>query len=106
MNSLEKKNLLMHYHISGGRVPTDLGYRVYVDSFGDILKHSEIKKDEIEKKLDSSSENTEQLLEATAYMLSKMSNMYSVVMLHDNDSSILKNIEIVNINSDSRLMMI
>ena len=106
MNSLEKKNLLMHYHISGGRVPTDLGYRVYVDSFGDILNHNEIKKDEIEKKLDSSSENTEQLLEATAYMLSKMSNMYSVVMLHDNDSSILKNIEIVNINSDSRLMMI
>ena len=48
MNSLEKKNLLMHYHISGGRVPTDLGYRVYVDSLGDILKHSEIKKDEIE----------------------------------------------------------
>ena len=39
----------MHYHISGGRVPTDLGYRVYVDSFDDILNHNQIKKDEIEK---------------------------------------------------------
>ena len=58
------------------------------------------------KKTRPSSENTEQLLEATAYMLSKMSNMYSVVIFYDNDSSILKNIEIVNINSDSRLMMI
>src|SRR5688572_23851754 len=32
MSDLEEKGLLYHPHTSAGRVPTDLAYRVYVDS--------------------------------------------------------------------------
>ena len=31
MSSLEKKGYLTHLHTSGGRVPTDIGYRYYVN---------------------------------------------------------------------------
>src|SRR6185437_1001984 len=32
MSDLEEKGFLFHPHTSAGRVPTDIGYRVYVDS--------------------------------------------------------------------------
>ena len=32
MSDLEEKGFLFHPHTSAGRVPTDKGYRVYVDS--------------------------------------------------------------------------
>ena len=32
MSDLEEKGFLFHPHTSAGRVPTDQGYRVYVDS--------------------------------------------------------------------------
>src|SRR5690242_17396214 len=32
MSDLEEKGFLFHPHTSAGRVPTDLAYRVYVDS--------------------------------------------------------------------------
>src|SRR5688572_33173118 len=36
MSDLEEKGYLFHPHTSAGRVPTDLAYRVYVDS---LLRH-------------------------------------------------------------------
>src|SRR6201988_1626744 len=33
MSDLEEKGYLYHPHTSAGRIPTDLAYRVYVDSF-------------------------------------------------------------------------
>src|SRR3982751_5484024 len=32
MSDLEEKGFLFHPHTSAGRVPTDMGYRVYVDA--------------------------------------------------------------------------
>ena len=32
MSTLENKGYLTHLHTSGGRLPTDMGYRFYVDS--------------------------------------------------------------------------
>ena len=32
MNELEELGYLTHPHISAGRIPTDLGYRYYVDN--------------------------------------------------------------------------
>ncbi len=36
LSELEKEGYLTHVHTSSGRVPTDLGYRSYVDSMGDL----------------------------------------------------------------------
>ena len=32
MSDLEEKGFLLHPHTSAGRIPTDMAYRVYVDS--------------------------------------------------------------------------
>ena len=36
MANLEKEGLITHPHTSAGRVPTDKGYRVYVDELADF----------------------------------------------------------------------
>src|SRR3990167_6600590 len=50
MADLEEKGLIMHPHTSAGRVPTDKGYRFYVDSLLE-LKHLTKEEESIINKL-------------------------------------------------------
>ena len=36
MNELEKINLIMHPHTSAGRIPTEKGYKKYVEKYVDL----------------------------------------------------------------------
>src|ERR671936_2976142 len=45
MSDLEDKGYLFHPHTSAGRVPTDMAYRVYVDSLMRVSPVSTIEKD-------------------------------------------------------------
>lgn len=50
LGSLEKRGLLFHVHISSGRVPTQEGFRQYVESLR--LKETAIETDEIDQELE------------------------------------------------------
>lgn len=105
MASLEGKQLLMHTHTSSGRIPTDLGYRYYVDHLmeqHDIgLNHLK----NIEDELTSVSTNLTELLQTTAAMLSKISHLFGVTMILQFDRSILREIELVSLSTD-RVMVV
>lgn len=105
MASLEKKQLLMHTHTSSGRIPTDLGYRYYVDH---LMEQNDIglnQLENIENKLASVSTNLIELLQTTAAMLSKISHLFGVTMILRFDRSILQEIELVPLSTD-RVMVV
>ncbi|HJL75070.1 MAG TPA: heat-inducible transcriptional repressor HrcA [Candidatus Marinimicrobia bacterium] len=105
MARLEKKNLLMHTHTSSGRVPTDSGYRYYVDH---LMKHSDTtlaSYNKIENRLNQSTSSVDDLLQTTAAMLSKISHLFGVAMILQYERSILKEIELVQLSSD-RVMVV
>ena len=53
MADLEEKGLLTHPHTSAGRVPTDLGYRVYVNDLMEFKELSRRERDTIKKEIES-----------------------------------------------------
>ena len=105
MALLEEKGFLTHLHTSGGRFPTDLGYRFYVNSFKTMVKRKKIITNDIQKELLTISNNVDELLDATVLMLSKVSHMFGVVTISGFQDSILTDIELVPIQGD-RVMLV
>jgi len=104
--NLEKMGFLSHTYTSSGRVPTDIGYRYYVDNFvnPDTLKTGFI--DNIEKQLLSISSNVDDLMQETALMLAKVSGLFGVVIVLGVKRSILTEIELIHLSSDKIMMVI
>ncbi len=105
MASLEEKGYLTHLHTSGGRVPTDVGYRFYVNSIQSIHAIELPVGQDVEKELLTISNNVDELLGATATMLAKISHMFGVVTISGYQQSTLTDIELVTIQGD-RVMLV
>ena len=105
MSSLEQDGFLRKAHKSGGRIPTDLGYRFYIDSINFTHSTNENAISELESELKTISNNVDELLSATASMLSKLSNMFGVITISEYQNSILADIELVELNGN-RVMLV
>ena len=78
LESLEKKGLLSHIHISSGRVPTKKGFRYYVAH----LKEEEILKEGLNIKIEiGMSDNIEELFYRTLDVLAQISKCISLVAI-------------------------
>lgn len=106
MASLEEKGFLTHLHTSGGRVPTDVGYRFYVNTLDAVHTLDDISVgQDMKNELLTISNNVDELLGATAEMLAKISNMFGVVTISGYQQSTLTDIELVPIQGD-RIMFV
>ena len=102
---LEKKGLLKHMHTSSGRLPTDSGYRYYVDALIPNNTSMIDEYDNVSNSLSAVANNLEDFLQATALMLGKISRLFGVVMVSHQQRSILTDIELVQMASD-RIMVV
>jgi len=69
MAELEEQGLLYHPHTSAGRIPTDLAYRVYVDSLMHLSPPSDEARQTLQAELPGSRNAMDQLLRRTAQVL-------------------------------------
>jgi len=85
MMALEKEGFLYQPHVSAGRIPTDKGYRYFVE---EIMKDKELSKDEQHKLqrelLKLKAQNT-RLTKTSAKLLSHLSGNLAISGLIDND---------------------
>ena len=105
ISSLEQEGFLRQVHKSGGRIPTDLGYRFYINKINASYPSEDQAISNLEDELKTISSNVDELLNATALMVSKLSNMFGVVTITDYHRSILRDIELVELN-DNRVMLV
>lgn len=106
MSDLEEFGLLNHPHTSAGRVPTDSGYRFYVDSLIEpkFLDNDEIS--QVEAELELISNETDDLLKLTSTILSKLTNQIACVTYPKFDKAILEKLQIVQLSSTRILVVI
>ncbi len=104
MADLEEQGLLFHPHPSAGRVPTDLGYRYYVDYLMEVEQLTSAEKIAIREQLDRVPDATD-LLRETSRMLGKISKQLSVVSSPHLGSGIFEKLELIPITS-SRLLVV
>jgi heat-inducible transcriptional repressor len=106
MADLEDSGFINHPHTSAGRVPTDKGYRFYVDSLMDIDKLNTKEKGLIENSLSSIVDETDELVKVTSKLLSSITKQIACVSYPNLESGILEKIQIISLTSTKILAVI
>ncbi|HLP89405.1 MAG TPA: heat-inducible transcriptional repressor HrcA [Nostocaceae cyanobacterium] len=106
MNVLEKSGLLYQPHTSAGRVPSDSGYRIYVDK---LITPSEALAKEVEaalqQRLHWDDWSLEALLQGAGHILATLSGCISLITMPQTYTAQIKHIQLLQIES-SRIMLI
>jgi heat-inducible transcriptional repressor len=105
MSDLEEAGFIDHPHTSAGRIPTDKGYRFYVDSLMDIQQLKNSEKVFIREKLEEGLE-TDDVLRISSALLSKITKQLACVSYPKLDTGILEKIQIVSLSSTRILVVI
>lgn len=106
LHTLEDTGFLDHIYTSSGRVPTDYGYRFYVDELMDTAEESGQLKSRIMKELSAVASSVEKLIEVTANCLAEISRMFGFVLLDSNRNARLTDIQLVRLSSGSVLLVL
>ncbi|HKP84606.1 MAG TPA: heat-inducible transcriptional repressor HrcA [Blastocatellia bacterium] len=106
-SELEDEGYLTHPHTSAGRMPTDKGYRFYVDRVIGSAKLSRSDAARIDERLldEETLRSPELLMERTSQLLSQLSDNVGIVVTPSILKEILHHIEFVRL-PDSRILVI
>lgn len=106
MSDLEDSGYINHPHTSAGRVPTDKGYRYYVDSLMDIEKLNSKEKSLIDRSLNILLDETDELVKITSKLLSSITKQIACVTYPNLESGTLEKIQIISLASTRILVVI
>ncbi|MBK7980524.1 MAG: heat-inducible transcription repressor HrcA [Ignavibacteriae bacterium] len=106
MSDLEDSGLLGHPHTSAGRIPTDLGYRYYVNSLMDSPKLNPSEVDFIESQLEQLTFDTNEILKVTSSILSSLTNQLAYVSYPKFGNAVLEKLRLVEVSSSRILVVI
>jgi heat-inducible transcriptional repressor len=103
MADLEDLGFVASPHTSAGRIPTDKGYRFFVDTLLKLkpLHHEEI--EDIERRLGADASNGRSLVQTVSQMLSSVTQMAGLVTLPNPHYIALSHIEFVGLSENRAL---
>lgn len=106
MGVLEKAGLLYQPHTSAGRIPSDSGYRIYVDQ---LITPSDTLAREVElalqKRLKWEDGSMEALLQGAAQILATLSGCISLITMPQSGTALLRHLQLVEVEA-GRIMLI
>lgn len=105
MAILEEEELIAAPHTSSGRVPTDKGYRVFVDRLNEVKPLSNSERAAIEGFLSKSSD-LDETLGHTARLLSQLTNEIALVQYPSLGKASVRHIELIAIDDKRLLLML
>ncbi|SHG89302.1 heat-inducible transcriptional repressor HrcA [Tepidibacter thalassicus] len=106
MSDLEEMGYLIQPHTSAGRIPSEKGYKLYVNSLMKEGQLDEIEKDIIKKSIIENIGEVKDLLEETLKLLSKLTNCTSLALKPKIVESKIRHLKLVYINSTSILLVV
>jgi heat-inducible transcriptional repressor len=105
MSDLEEKGYLYHPHTSAGRVPTDLAYRVYVNSLMRLPQVSASDSDQIRQELGNRNA-LDQILERAAQVLGVLTKELGVAVGPTLERAVLERLELWQAASERLLLVL
>ncbi len=105
MSDLEELGLIAAPHTSAGRVPTEQGYRLFVDSLIRYKQPDQAEIDKLKVRLAAQADNPASLLGAVSGMLSDITSLAGVVTVPKGPRAVLRQIEFLSL-SDNRVLAI
>jgi heat-inducible transcriptional repressor len=104
MSDLEEKGLLFHPHTSAGRVPTDVAYRIYVDSLMQLPHKALREQDRLSAEIAAGGSAVEGILRRAAQSLGVITQELGVALGPRLDNSLLQRIDLVRLSSERLLV--
>ncbi len=106
MVALEEAGYLFHPHTSAGRVPTDTGYRYFVDAWADEAKLPPKESHRVEEFFIDPALAVEDALRATASLLSGLTRQAAVVFAPAPEKSLVRHMEIVSLSKGRGMVIV
>jgi heat-inducible transcriptional repressor len=106
MADLEEQGYIMHPHTSAGRVPTDKGYRLYIES---LMRTKEINRKEaqyIEEEYRSKRKGIEDIIKKSADLLAGITRQTGIVLFPKFQKSRFKRIDFVSAGKNRVLVVL
>lgn len=105
MSDLEELGLIMQPHTSSGRIPSDKGYRLYVDILLESQK-AQVKKIALLEDLVEKADRIENLLQDIAKMLAKETHYATMISTPQYKKSKIKNIQLIALEPQKLLAVV
>jgi heat-inducible transcriptional repressor len=105
MAELEELGYLTHPHTSAGRIPTDLGYRYYIDSLISIEKDADDFGDQLRNAPPLHGDDLHELMEEASRFLASLSQCAGVVIAPSETEAKYKHIEFVRLRGSQVLII-
>ena len=96
MAALEDEGLITAPHTSAGRIPTDKGYRLFVDQISAVKPLSPAERRAIQSLLEGS-DDLDDVLERTVRLLAQLTNQVAVVQYPHLSRAVVRHIEFVQL---------
>ena len=106
MADLEEEGYLQQPHTSSGRIPSDLGYRYYVDA---LMERRHLRTEEMEaikRKLAEREHVLDSLIHHVAHILAQITRYPSMILPPNNVSALFKCIRLVKLNERNILLLV
>lgn len=105
MALLEEEQLITAPHTSSGRIPTEKGYRLFVDRLSEVKPLSNAERSAIESFLNEASD-LDDVVERTARSLAQLTNALAVVQYPSLGKSSVRHIELIPLSENRSLLML
>jgi heat-inducible transcriptional repressor len=100
---LEESGLLEHPHTSAGRVPTDRGYRIYVD---EILAEGKLPVPRKPLELTTMRREVDEAMRATSEQLSQVTNLLALVTAPPIETATIRRVEVLLLQPQVAMVVI
>ncbi len=105
MADLEELGYLLQPHTSAGRIPSDVGYRLYVDLIRDRIQIEENEKSLIKSILFVKTCELEDIIKEALKIITDMTSLPTIISLPLFKKSSLQNMKLIKVN-DNRVLLI
>jgi len=106
MAALERDGYLMQPHTSAGRIPTDKGYRFFVDHLGGTGSLDPGGRQQVRRFFDHAHGEIEQMLERTSGLLADLTDCTAMVVGPSHDSAAVRSVQMVGLGHRLALVVV
>lgn len=106
MADLEDAGFIKQLHTSSGRVPTDRGYRYYVDYLMRVQDVTLAERERLEREFNERMTDADEVMRETSRILALMSHQTGIVQAPNANEAVVRAIEILPVSSDRVVVLI
>jgi heat-inducible transcriptional repressor len=106
MATLERDGYLTQPHTSAGRIPTDKGYRFFVDHLGGPGPLNAVGRQQVRRFFDHAHGEIELMLERTSGLLADLTNCAAMVVGPSHESAALRSVQLVGMGPRVALLVV